>query len=309
MFANLKRKGKSILPFFALAVILIALGSLSNQNSPVRSVEIAINEQSPVGLEGGLVVPASCNSYEHTPGECSGGCTPSTQTETLSCPAGQSGSITRARSSWCPGPTWTEWFESSTCTTDPIPPIYSQGSYPPTYSQSSYGSTDPTITGTPNPIDPGGTVTITWSDPEGRSCAGIGFSTGGASSGSVQVTPADTTNYGVQCGSDQVTVTIVVTNPVLTIGATPARVRSGSASSISWSATNVTSCTLTGTGVSTSCSGAACASAHNNSTGALSAQTVYTLACQTGVGGRSATATVFITPTVCEVGTAGCPDQ
>ena len=312
-----------------------------------NSVELGVAEPSFLGFVGGFVSPASCNSYEHTPGECTvysqpyyegyyqptyppyaegyyqpaypppGECTPSTDVQTLSCPAGQTGSITRARSSWCPGPQWTEWFETSTCTNGPVPPVYAQGAYPPgyaqgayppTYSQGSYGSTNPTVTGTPTTVTPGGTVTITWSDPLDRSCNGIGFSAGGASSGTVTVNPATTTDYGVQCGSGQTVVTITVTNPVLTIGATPARVRSGSASAISWSATSVTSCTLTGTGINTSCSGSACGNPHTNSTGALFAQTVYTLACQTGAGSKSATATVFITPSVCEVGTVGCPE-
>jgi hypothetical protein len=46
-------------------------------------------------------------------------CTPlPPQTQTLSCPGGQTGSITQTRTSTCPGPTWGPWVTTSnTCTT------------------------------------------------------------------------------------------------------------------------------------------------------------------------------------------------
>jgi putative peptidoglycan binding protein len=53
-------------------------------------------------------------------------CTPdgtSPQTQTLACPAGQSGSITQTRTSSCPGPTWSSWTTiSSSCTPTPVAP-------------------------------------------------------------------------------------------------------------------------------------------------------------------------------------------
>jgi hypothetical protein len=53
-------------------------------------------------------------------------CTPdpsSPQTQTLACPAGQTGSITQTRTSTCPGPTWSAWTTSAnTCVTPPPPP-------------------------------------------------------------------------------------------------------------------------------------------------------------------------------------------
>jgi hypothetical protein len=53
-------------------------------------------------------------------------CTPdpsSPQTQTLACPAGQTGSITQTRTSSCPGPTWSTWTTSAnTCVSPPPPP-------------------------------------------------------------------------------------------------------------------------------------------------------------------------------------------
>jgi hypothetical protein len=44
----------------------------------------------------------------------------SPQTQTLSCPTGQTGSITQTRTSSCPGPTWSAWTTTSnTCMTPP----------------------------------------------------------------------------------------------------------------------------------------------------------------------------------------------
>ena len=69
------------------------------------------------GTLSGIYAHATCSVTQAT-------CTlpsPSTQTQTLACPAGQTGSITQMRSAACPlnasSPVWTEWATSvSTCT-------------------------------------------------------------------------------------------------------------------------------------------------------------------------------------------------
>src|SRR3989338_7210150 len=50
-------------------------------------------------------------------------CTPNApQTQTLSCPTGQTGTIIQTRTSSCPGPTWSGWTTTTnTCTTPPPP--------------------------------------------------------------------------------------------------------------------------------------------------------------------------------------------
>ncbi len=162
----------------------------------------------------------------------------------------------------------------------------------------------------PSTIQPGSSSTLSWSCSQSSSAAGGGFSTGGAASGSQSVSPSVTTNYTVQCSVGcSTSKTITVINPALTLSVASSRVNPHASTMISWSAANVNSCTLTGGSVSTSCSsGASCASAHTISTGNLTQQTIYTLSCATDVGAKTASATVFITPTVCEVGTAGCPE-
>jgi len=62
----------------------------------------------------------------------------------------------------------------------------------------------PTATLTPevSTVAPGGSQTLTWGSTNANTCTGNGFSTGGAVSGSVSVTPAGNTNYSVSCTGD-----------------------------------------------------------------------------------------------------------
>ncbi len=58
-----------------IAAPLFAGGFFSEKPS---SVEVAVRESSPLGAQGGSIIPASCPSYSHFPGECGGtGCTQS----------------------------------------------------------------------------------------------------------------------------------------------------------------------------------------------------------------------------------------
>lgn len=66
-----------------------------------------------------------------------------------------------------------------------------------------------TVTGVPAPtvsfsaspgsVALGGSSTLTWSSTNAPTCTGTGFSTGGSPSGSVQVTPAASTQYSISC--------------------------------------------------------------------------------------------------------------
>jgi len=72
------------------------------------------------------------------------------------------------------------------------------------------------ITATPNSIVSGESSTLSWSSSHADSCVGTNFSTGGATSGTVAVSPTATTTYSVVCtgnneqASGQATVTVTV---------------------------------------------------------------------------------------------------
>jgi hypothetical protein len=59
-------------------------------------------------------------------------------------------------------------------------------------------------------IPNGGSAMLTWDSSSAASCAGTGFSTGGAVSGSVTVSPTTTTAYSVTCGGASAAATVSV---------------------------------------------------------------------------------------------------
>jgi len=73
------------------------------------------------------------------------------------------------------------------------------------------------ISASPSSVSSGGAVTITWSSGNTNSCTGTGFSTAGATSGTVTVNPTVNTTYSIACDNgiiraiDQATVTIITT--------------------------------------------------------------------------------------------------
>ncbi|MBZ0092146.1 MAG: hypothetical protein K8F27_07995 [Sulfuricellaceae bacterium] len=77
--------------------------------------------------------------------------------------------------------------------------------------------------------------------------------------------------------------------PTLSITANPTRVRSGGSSTITWNASGVTSCSVTGPGLSSS-------SKTGTKSLAITTQSVYTLACQTSGAPMTQTATVNVVP-------------
>lgn len=56
-----------------------------------------------------------------------------------------------------------------------------------------------TLTASKTDLRQGEAVTLTWSSSDATTCTGTGFSTGGATSGSVTVTPVDDASYSVAC--------------------------------------------------------------------------------------------------------------
>lgn len=152
----------------------------------------------------------------------------------------------------------------------------------------------PTVDCSPSAVNEGETTTCAWSCPSGQTSSGIGFSTGGANSGSVQFTPPSSGGYGAQCsGGGQQTKTVTVYTPSLTLSATPARVRSGTSVSVTWTASAVNSCTLKNQSGATLGSGL---SGTINPT--ITGETIFTLTCNTDAGPVSKSVTVGIIPSI-----------
>jgi len=152
----------------------------------------------------------------------------------------------------------------------------------------------PTVTLSPSPtaVVKGQTSTLKWNATNATSCAASGAWSGSmGTSGSKSTGPLNSTaNYVLMCtgagGSASQSATVTVSaatappTPTITISASPSVVASGDSATLTWSSTNATACTASGawTG-SEPVSG-------THSTGALSANAIYTLTC-TGAGGST----------------------
>ncbi len=178
---------------------------------------------------------------------------------------------------------------------------------PPTFTGN--GSTNPTV-------NPGGSVTLTWSCPAGQTSAtGTNFSTGSGSpaSGSTTVNPSQSTSYTVTCGpsGSNATVNVNVRQASASLSANPALVQKGNTTSLSWYASLVQSCTLTSSnsgdgafpvtvGADGSGNVGSSGSPEQTTTGAITSQTIYTLTCQTSGSPITKTVTVGLIPSFIE---------
>jgi len=232
--------------FFTLVVLLLMSSVLiyDNFNRVVvseRSIEIRITDTSPKGRDGGVIVPASCPSFVHEPGECA---PPSFGVSN----GGDSGATTGG---------------------------------------SGTGTGASSIT-----INEGGAVTMAFSCVNSTSSSGVNFSTGGVAEGSVSINPLDTTTYTVVCSNGgRSSVDVAVLHPVLEITADPIQVRSGRESLITWSATVVDSCNVTGTNgfSATGLEG-------SQISGPITLQSIFTLTCENVAGTLSKNVTVYLIP-------------
>lgn len=107
------------------------------------------------------------------------------------------------------------------------------------------------LSASPSTISQGSSSALTWSSTNATSCAGTGFSTGNATSGTVSVSPSSTTTYSVTCtgtggtspqASKQVIVTSTVAAPVTTVSTSPSSIQTGESVTITWSSTNASYC-------------------------------------------------------------------
>ncbi|MDP2651687.1 MAG: CARDB domain-containing protein, partial [bacterium] len=151
------------------------------------------------------------------------------------------------------------------------------------------------LSANPSSITNGQSSTLTWSSTNATSCtAAGGFSTGGATSGSTSVSPSSTSNYQISCtgpggSANSNVVTVTVLEPTVTITANPTRVVTGSNSTISWSASQVNSCTVSGPGLSS-------ATLSGSQSVVISTQSTYTITCQTDGAPITQSVTVNVTP-------------
>lgn len=152
------------------------------------------------------------------------------------------------------------------------------------------------LSASPTNVAAGGSSTLSWSASNATSCQATGAWTGArpvTGSGSVGPINADST-YNLTCdgpggsGSGSVTVTVggSAQPPSVTLTEQPAAVIPGAASTLTWSATNSSSCSASGGWSGTR------SAAGSESTGALTATSTYTITC-TGPGGTTA-ATVVV---------------
>jgi len=161
------------------------------------------------------------------------------------------------------------------------------------------------ISASPTSIKEGSTVRISWSGSRDLnflglergnvSCRGSGFNTGGAASGSVNVSPNKSTTYGVTCtnesgsNSDRVLVTVSKPTPAPTtsLSASPSSIIQGDSSTLSWSSSNATSCSGSGFSTGGRTSGSATVSPNNNA--------IYQVSCSGPGGARTDLVSVQVT--------------
>ena len=100
------------------------------------------------------------------------------------------------------------------------------------------------LTASPQSIGTGDSSTLSWSSTNASSCTGTNFSTGGATSGTVVVSPAASTVYTVSCtglggtGTNTITVTVGALSALPTI--------SFPSGTFTWTTTDAVSCTASG---------------------------------------------------------------
>ena len=150
------------------------------------------------------------------------------------------------------------------------------------------------LSASPSTIASGAASTLTWSSTNATSCTASGAWSGSKATSGSQSTGALTANatYSLTCtgtggGATQAT-TVSVTPPAPTVAlaASPSTITSGNSAALTWASSNATSCMASG-----AWSGAKSMSG-SQSTGALKANSTYSLTC-TGAGGSATQATTI----------------
>jgi hypothetical protein len=141
------------------------------------------------------------------------------------------------------------------------------------------------LTATPDTINPGHSSTLTWSSTHATSCTFTDESSPRGTSGTRVVSPNTTATYGITCtgsgGSATAYADVTVIQPAAYITAAPVRVAAGTPTQLSWSATHVNSCTVSGTDGYNWSSGSVSSVATTTAPRTITAQTTYTITCTT----------------------------
>ena len=165
-------------------------------------------------------------------------------------------------------------------------------------------STAPTVTlsASPTSVASGGSSTLSWSSTNATSCTASGAwsgskaTSGSASTGSLTASKEYTLSCTGSSGTTSQKVTVTVTSstpaPTVSIAASPTSVTSGGSSTLTWSSTNASSCSASG-----SWSGGKPTSG-SASTGSLTANSTFTLSCIGAGGSASKSASVTVTASV-----------
>ena len=152
-----------------------------------------------------------------------------------------------------------------------------------------------------NEIDVGQSTILRWNSTNATSCTGTGFATGGATASPPSgvstgvLNSAGTYNYQVVCSgaggdSSPAFASVEVLAPSATISASPSRVTSaGDSSTISWNATGVGSCTVSGPGLSST-------DESGSQPVTITAQSTYTITCTTSGSPVTDSVTVNVLP-------------
>lgn len=285
----------------ALVLSVALLGLVALSGGAPRSAELGIAAYSPFGKASGAVVPASCPSYTHNSiySPCTDRSTCNTSTTanaSNACPGDMCFNIDGVQAS---PPAGYYLYETPGVYRLCCPNGYSHDTYscypppppqPPTVTCNSSASCT---------VLPATVVTITWSCPSPNTSSTNSFNSNTAASGSANVTVNANTTYTVHCTQTgtQASVSATVLNPQLSLTASPQKVQSGGTSTLTWSATAVQSCTLTGPGVSVSATADVNGnvSSRTTTTGAITASNTYTLTCQTSAG-TATPVTVIVSP-------------
>lgn len=146
------------------------------------------------------------------------------------------------------------------------------------------------LTPTPGTINYGQSTTLNWSSTNTTSCVGTGFSTGGATSGSIVVSPTSSQSYSVSCTGpggtvdSGATVTVIVPAPIISLTIAPSLVAKNGSATLSWSVANTQNCSITGPSgfapvvITDPLPGTP--RTGTNSTGAITQTSTYTLSCE-----------------------------
>lgn len=289
-------KNVTIKQLALLAAVAGLFALVSFYSAPLSSIELSLSLHSPAGENGGAVMPASCPSYAHTTGQCGGIETCNAVTQPSPQWGGRSGQCVASCSQLggtqclsngvsCPNGTYSRGasYDCDVCcgaTALAACPFTANGV-----------SQNLTING-------GATVTLAWNcTSPSTSASGLNFSTGNAPSGHVDLTPSSSTSYVVQCNAacSPSTINVTVNYPTISIVASPTRVKSGQASTITWSSSQVTSCAVTGPNFSASGTSGA------RSTGTIVSGSSYVLTCQSPGGVLTASVNVTLVPSQTEI--------